>query len=64
MYGQISRFTIAVGYTSKKFRFYSSYPYFLRNSIRIPNLSTKIVSKKNSGFAPTKTEKYEKMYIF
>ena len=47
-----------------KIRFHSSYSYFLTNSTRIPNILIKIDSEKNSGFAPTKSEKYKKMYFY
>ena len=49
---------LAVGYNEAELHFFlsrtPSYAYFLTNSTRKPNISTKMVCEKNSGFAPLK----------
>ena len=67
LYSANNDLRLAVGYNEAELHFFlphtSSYSYFLTNSTRIPNISTKIDSENNSGFAPTKSEKYKKMHF-
>ena len=49
---------LAVDYNEAELHFFlsctPSYAYFLTNSTRKPNISSKMVYEKNSGFAPPK----------